>query len=197
MCPTAEGRWSLIGITSNGDGCGRPGRPGIYTSVVKFVSWIEKEMAKERPSVIPIDNKLIEKYSNKELLDELKLLNDENSSDDFLNAEFVLTDREKNDLMIQNIRKFDKNSRTDTNNLRISSDFKDSKINGATSTSSRISRRMALIKFNEQKIPRFIEENEVINICNGFRCPLGKCLNLTQLCNKKIECRDGSDELNC
>ena len=25
MCQTNEGRWQLLGITSNGDGCGRPG----------------------------------------------------------------------------------------------------------------------------------------------------------------------------
>lgn len=143
-------------------------------------------MAKERP-LVPVDNELIEKYGNKELLDELKLFTANQA--DFLNAEFALSDKEKHELMEQNIRTFDKNSRTYTSNLRIASEFK--------SPASRISRRMALAKFNEPKLPRFIEKDEVINICHGFRCPLGKCLNITQVCNNKIECRDGSDELNC
>lgn len=185
-----DGKWQLFGITSNGDGCGRPGKPGIYTSVIKFVNWIEQEMNKERP-LVPVDNELIEKYSNKELLDELKLFNSPNqpNEQDFLNAEFVLSEKEKKELMEQNIRTFDKNSRTYSSNLRIASDFKNP-------TTNRISRRMAKLVI-DRKIPQFIEQNEVISVCNGLRCPLGRCLNITQICNGIIECRNGEDELNC
>ena len=34
------GRYTLAGITSWGDGCGRPNRPGLYTNVSKFTSFI-------------------------------------------------------------------------------------------------------------------------------------------------------------
>ena len=151
-------------------------------------------MVKKRP-LTPVDNELIEKYSNKELLDELKLLNgnNENSKPDFLNAEFVLSEKEKQELMDQNIRNFDKNSRTFDRNLKISSDFKHDAKNVTT---TRITRRMAKLMINH-KIPKFIEQGEVINFCNGVRCPLGKCLNVTQICNGIIECRNGEDEMNC
>ncbi|XP_022246562.1 serine protease nudel-like [Limulus polyphemus] len=43
MCEE-NGRWTLVGVTSNGDGCGRAGRPGVYTKVSKYVQWIYSVM---------------------------------------------------------------------------------------------------------------------------------------------------------
>ncbi|XP_076365543.1 serine protease 1-like [Tachypleus tridentatus] len=37
-----DGKWEIYGITSFGEGCGRKGKYGIYTNVVKFVKWIKK-----------------------------------------------------------------------------------------------------------------------------------------------------------
>ncbi|GFS67372.1 chymotrypsinogen B [Nephila pilipes] len=37
-----NGRWTLYGITSFGDGCGEKGKFGIYSDVLKFVEWIGK-----------------------------------------------------------------------------------------------------------------------------------------------------------
>ncbi|CAG2115144.1 unnamed protein product, partial [Medioppia subpectinata] len=41
MCQKRNGKWFLLGVTSNGDGCGRAGRPGVYTKVAKYMDWID------------------------------------------------------------------------------------------------------------------------------------------------------------
>ncbi len=47
---TAAGRWSLVGIVSWGDGCGRPNKVGVYTNVAKFVPWIRSHVDREAGS---------------------------------------------------------------------------------------------------------------------------------------------------
>lgn len=43
--PLRDGSGLLVGVTSWGLGCGRPGRPGVYTRVSAIASWIERTLS--------------------------------------------------------------------------------------------------------------------------------------------------------
>ncbi|XP_075232410.1 uncharacterized protein LOC142330835 [Lycorma delicatula] len=45
MCQETDGRWSLLGVTSNGYGCARANRPGVYTKVSNYLSWVQNNIA--------------------------------------------------------------------------------------------------------------------------------------------------------
>lgn len=48
-----RGRWTVVGVTSFGDGCGRRGKYGIYASVANHVRWIAASVAAGDPSGRP------------------------------------------------------------------------------------------------------------------------------------------------
>ncbi|XP_066975872.1 uncharacterized protein [Macrobrachium rosenbergii] len=58
MCQEPDGTWMLVGVTSNGYGCARPHRPGVYTKVVKYLEWMNQVMELTKSDlVVPVPSR--------------------------------------------------------------------------------------------------------------------------------------------
>lgn len=49
LVPDGAGGWMVAGVVSFGDGCARPGIPGIYANVLKYTPWINQHIGVQPP----------------------------------------------------------------------------------------------------------------------------------------------------
>ncbi|KAJ8667162.1 hypothetical protein QAD02_008824 [Eretmocerus hayati] len=47
QCRRPDGAWQLVGVTSFGSGCARPGFPDVYTRIQYYASWIRDTIAND------------------------------------------------------------------------------------------------------------------------------------------------------
>ena len=53
MCQQDDGRYSVRGVTSWGQGCGLPDFPGVYARVVSSLAWIDDVLdGKVKPKAV-------------------------------------------------------------------------------------------------------------------------------------------------
>ena len=53
MCQQGDGRYSVQGVTSWGQGCGLPNFPGVYARVASSLAWIEDVLeGKVKPKAV-------------------------------------------------------------------------------------------------------------------------------------------------
>ncbi|KAJ1528013.1 hypothetical protein ONE63_007937 [Megalurothrips usitatus] len=55
QCLGADGRWFLVGITSFGSGCARPGFPDVYTRMAHYTAWIQEKILKDAEEDVDVE----------------------------------------------------------------------------------------------------------------------------------------------
>ena len=51
--------WVLAGITSYGDGCAQPGKPGVYSRVSAYIDWAYAYVQSHSSSTMPMANEFL------------------------------------------------------------------------------------------------------------------------------------------
>ncbi|KAI4503887.1 hypothetical protein M0802_001290 [Mischocyttarus mexicanus] len=195
----------VAGIVSHGEGCGRPGKPGIYAKVTHFLDWIKsitEGRSADRIKGIPLgkcpgftcnDGKCLP--SNQRCDRTIHCLNGEDEENCHFQQDLQLLNKSLNKTV--KYIKINEDDQVVTDASKINETAIESSSTEVPLTTENILWSSSITNsYNdttEETSTSATTDNPVIFTCQL----LLQNIHISKRCNKIVDCEDGTDEVNC